>query len=239
MATAASKRGPVVREEWLVQRAAGRRVTHVGFVDYPLLESKVHSGDWLHARLADVATSIVGIDVDLQGVEWADRLGFEAYAVDASSRREIERLGVAPADLVIAGEVIEHIQAPGHLLDAMHTLCKPDGRLIVTTPDAYRLLNFLVPLTRRELVHPDHVAWHSPSTLRRLLETNRWRVETFVYYQNRPEAIPHDQGLIRRINGIAANSARALAANSRWPYWCDGMIATCVASSSGERYPGA
>lgn len=225
----------MIREQWLVERAAGRRVIHVGFVDYPLLESKVSSGDWLHVRLAEVAESIVGIDVDAEGVRWARNQGFEAYAIDASSKEQVEDLHVEAADLVIAGEVIEHTQAPGRFLSAMHALSKPGrGRLVVTTPNAYRLLNFLAPIARKEFVHPEHVAWHSPSTLRRLLEMNDWRVESFVYYQNRAEPVPRDKGLTRVINGIAANAARAVAANSKWPYWCDGMIATCTEAPGAE-----
>ena len=129
----------------LVEFAQGKRVVHVGFVDEHRLETKLGQGTWLHARLADAASSLVGIDVEEEGVRWASEHGFEAYAVDAQSPKAVASLGLEPADVVIAGEVIEHLDAPGPFLRAMRELAARDGLLVVTTPNAYRLLNVLAP----------------------------------------------------------------------------------------------
>ena len=129
----------------LVEFAQGKRVVHVGFVDEHRLETKLGQGTWLHARLADAASSLVGIDVEEEGVRWASEHGFEAHAVDAQSPKAVAALGLEPADVVIAGEVIEHLDAPGPFLRAMRELAARDGLLVVTTPNAYRLLNFLAP----------------------------------------------------------------------------------------------
>lgn len=217
---------PVRREDALVEACRGRRVVHVGFVDEPLLESRLGDGTWLHARLAKAAVALVGIDCSSEGVAWARLAGFEAYCVDAQSPEEVEALALEPADAVIAGEVIEHLDAPGPFLRAMRTLVRPDGLLVLTTPNAYRPLNALVPLSGSELIHPDHVAWHSPHTLRNLLAHNGWSVEAFGYYQNPPDPIERADGLRRRLAGHGANAVRRLAGLvGRWaPYWSDGLI---------------
>src|SRR5437867_1621158 len=117
--------------------------------------------------------------------DWSsDVCSSDLHVVDAQSAEAVAALGLEPADLVVAGEVIEHLDAPGPFLRAMRVLTRPDGRLVLTTPNAYRALNFLAPVSGSELVHPDHTAWHSPRTLRTLLERNGWDVAEVAYYRN-------------------------------------------------------
>ena len=184
------------------------------------METKLEKGKWIHARLAAVAESIVGLDQSEEGVSWAREQGFEAHAVDAQSQDAVAALALEPADVVVAGEIIEHLDAPGPFLRSMRPLLKPDGLLVVTTPNAYRLLNFLAPASGSELIHPDHTAWHSPHTLRNLLTRNGWDVEGMAYYQN---PAPRLRGPI----GIAVRGLRAafVGASKLMPYWCDGLVA--------------
>jgi SAM-dependent methyltransferase len=213
------RRGPYDREQMLVEFARGKRVVHVGFVDEHRLETKVGQGTWLHARLAESAASLVGLDLEEEGVGWAVEHGFEAYAVDAQSPDAVAALGLEPADVVIAGEVVEHLDAPGPFFRALGQLVRSDGLLVVTTPNAYRLLNFLAPVAGVELVHPDHTAWHSPHTVARLLAGSGWDVEGTAYYQN---PAPHLEG----VAGALVRAARAafVRLGRLAPYWSDGLV---------------
>ena len=216
---------PVDRHDFLVERARGKRVVHVGFVD-ELMATKMTQGVWLHGRLAEVADSLVGLDTAEDGVAWANEHGFEAHVVDAQSPEAVARLGIEPADVVIAGEIIEHLDAPGPFLRAMLGLVRRDGELVVTTPNAYRLLNFLAPLSGSELVHPDHTSWQSPRTLRTLLERSGWEVEGMAYYRNPRRKVARDAGLGWFLAAHGANAVRALygTAGRLAPFWSDGMI---------------
>ena len=191
-----------------------------------LAASKLDQDVWLHSRLAEAADSLVGLDSDEQGVDWARSEGFEAQVVDAQSPEAVAALGLEPADLVVAGEVIEHLDAPGPFLRAMRVLTRPEGRLVLTTPNAYRVLNFLAPLSGAELVHPDHTAWHSPQTLRTLLERSGWTVDEVAYYRNPRRRVARGDGLRPFLAGHAANLARATlgAAGRLAPYWSDGIV---------------
>ena len=206
---------PVDRLDALVDAARGKRVAHVGFVD-ELLERKRAEGVWLHERLAAVASSLVGLDSSADGVARARELGHEAHLVDAQSPEAVAGLGLAHADVVIAGEIVEHLDAPGPFLRAMRELVGPGGLLVLTTPNAYRLLNVLAPLTGAELVHPDHTAWHSPRTLRTLLERSGWHVERIAYYRT-----PRRRGspIGNLLRGMSAALGRVR------PSWSDGLIA--------------
>jgi hypothetical protein len=64
-------------------------------------------------------------------VRWAAEHGFEAHAVDAQSPEAVTALGLEPADVVVAGEIVEHLDAPGPFFRAMRELV-PNGLLVVT-----------------------------------------------------------------------------------------------------------
>lgn len=204
---------PTSRERFLLDAARDKHIVHIGFTDHPFLKERLGNGTWLHADLAKVTRRLVGLDIDREGVAWARGHGFEAHAVDATDADAIAALNLERADLVIAGEVIEHVDAPGPFLRAMHQLA---DRLIVTTPNAYQPLNVLAAGLGREVIHEDHVAWHSPSTLRRLHESADWQVEEIRYYHN--PSYENEQ----RILGALANGVRRVARLR--PYWCDGLI---------------
>jgi SAM-dependent methyltransferase len=203
----------------LLEFARGKRVVHVGFVDEHRLEAKLGRGTWLHARLAESAASLVGLDVEEEGVRWATEHGFVAYAVDAQSPKAVAALKLEAADVVIAGEVVEHLDAPGPFFRSLLQLVHPDGLLVVTTPNAYRLLNFLAPFGGVELVHPDHTAWHSPHTLATLLARSGWAVEDAAYYQNPAPGMEGVAGTLVRGARAAFVSVGRLA-----PYWSDGIV---------------
>jgi SAM-dependent methyltransferase len=213
----------------LVEFARGKRVVHVGFVDEHRLERKLGEGTWLHARLVDSASSLIGLDVEEKGVRWATEHGFEAYAVDAQSPEAVAGLELESADVVIAGEIVEHLDAPGPFLRAMRELIVPGGLLVVTTPNAYRLLNFLAPVGGVELVHPDHTAWHSPHTLAKLLARSGWELEGAAYYQNPAPSIGGPFGAIVRAGRAAFVGFGRLA-----PFWSDGLVAWARPAPDGR-----
>jgi SAM-dependent methyltransferase len=225
---------PVDRHRILLDAARGRRVVHVGFVD-ELAASKLAQGVWLHSRLATAAASLVGLDNDADGVRWARSQGFEAHLVDAQSPDAVAALGLERADLVVAGELIEHLDGTGAFLQAMLLLTRADGELVLTTPNAFRALNFLAPLSGAELVHPDHTAWYSPRTLRTLLERNGWRVERAAYYRSPRRRVDRSDGLRPFLVGHAANLARAAFATTGRlaPYWSEGIVVWARPSAGG------
>ncbi len=78
--------------------------------------------------------SFVGVDSDATTIDWARRqpaLPNLFYAVQD---------GGAPDqsfDLIIASEVLEHVEQPGNLLRQFHDKLTDGGRLVVTVPNGY------------------------------------------------------------------------------------------------------
>lgn len=178
---------PVDRLARLTEFALDKRVAHIGFVDENLTPSKQAHGTWLHARLDEVARELVGLDVSAEGVQAASDAGFHVHAIDCQDPHAVAGLRLAPMELVIAGEVLEHLDSPGEFLDAMRILLAPGGRLVLTTPNALRLTNVLGALLGREFVSPEHLAWQSPQTIRALLNRHGFDLVELSFYANTGE----------------------------------------------------
>lgn len=189
--------------------ARGRRVLDLGAADGSHLD--VHrSGDaWLHARLAAVAAACVGVDLDAALVE---RLRAEGWDVRRGDATALD-LGEA-FDVVVAGEILEHVTDAGGLLASCARHLAPGGTLVVTTPNAFALHarpGLAAPLMRTGGIHPDHVAWYCATTLRQLLERLGW-VDVVVGYGASPSA-------------SAAKRAFRRAAFRLRPAWSETLIA--------------
>ena len=131
----------------------------LGFVDEGQIDVKRARGTWLHAVVAAEAREALGVDADEAGVARARELGFEAYNADVEDRAALGALELEAGEIVLAGELLEHLDRPADFLEAVKALVAPDGRLVLTTPNAHSLTNALAAAAGRELVNPDHVSW--------------------------------------------------------------------------------
>jgi SAM-dependent methyltransferase len=172
----------VDRFEFLTELVRGRYVIDLGFVDLGRTESKMAANQWLHGRLSEAAARLVGVDSDPQGVELARSRGFDVRCADCHDGAEVSELGLEPAELVVASELIEHLDRPGDFLDSIRPLLDDRGTLVLTTPNPHALTNSLMALIHREVQNADHVGWHSWRTISTLLERHRWRVERILFY---------------------------------------------------------
>jgi 2-polyprenyl-3-methyl-5-hydroxy-6-metoxy-1,4-benzoquinol methylase len=152
-----------IRERYDAVRAlvAGPSILDVGCA------SRWGRDDWLHGLLAADTSDLVGIDLNAKVVDQIKAAGYEAAVADARQFDLGRRF-----DVVFAGELIEHLDnVQGFLVSARRHL-RPGGRLVLTTPNAFYVGNFIYRLGGRARVHPQHTAWYCDSTLRRVLTVN-------------------------------------------------------------------
>jgi SAM-dependent methyltransferase len=212
----------VDRRSYLTELSRGRRVVHVGFADVGFRAMQERVDGWLHAHLDRVADELVGLDLDPEAVAQAQSEGWEAQAVDCTDPEAVRALGMAPADLVVAGEVIEHVGRPADLLCGFHELVKSGGRLALTTPNASGWLNAAAAVAGYEVNHPDHIVLFTGATLSTLLERTGWELVEMRTYSP----------VVKPIEG-ADLRLRVLAAGARSVLWAErtvGRVAPYVAS---------
>lgn len=177
----------VHRLTWLREQSAGRSVLHLGCMCAPNTRAAIAAGLHLHLVLATVCARLTGLDIDLTDRDLLppDSGTHDIRKADVCDQAQVAAaIGGRPYDLIVAGELLEHLPNPGLCLTAIGRLL-PEATLLVTVPNA--LGRDVAARARRgvECVHEDHVCWYSPRTIVTLLEKCGWRDNT-LYAAGRP-----------------------------------------------------
>lgn len=142
----------------------GKQVLDVGCVDHDLRNRQ--KSLWLHKVLRDCSAGVTGLDYDTESVARLNREGYTAVCADAT-KFDLGRT----FDIVVAGELIEHLANPAGFLACAKKHLVTDGLLVLTTPNAQGLCYCLQNLILgHELENPDHVCFYTPRTLAVLLK---------------------------------------------------------------------
>lgn len=218
------------RINYIAVRCRGKRVLHVGCADAPLTKTRLDAGTLLHAKIEEVAAIQYGIDTSVEGIRTLTERGYKnLFVLNAEDLATINPFGDIEFDVIVAGEVLEHLSNPGVFLDGMKKFFRSSScSLILTVPNAYCAYRFVYTfLTGREGVNPDHLFYLSRSTLLRLLETHGYAVEDLSYYF--PDQETGKQ--LRRGRGWFLWWTDRLAWRLR-PVLADGLMVTCKIKSN-------
>jgi 2-polyprenyl-3-methyl-5-hydroxy-6-metoxy-1,4-benzoquinol methylase len=158
--------------------------------------SGIDRPDWMHAAVASVATEAVGVELDADLAARARERGFNVVAANA----ETLDLG-RTFDVVWAGELIEHLSCAGGFLDGARRHLEAGGRLVLTTPNAFAVSNFVYRIGGRPRVNRGHTCWYDETTLSQLLERHGYEVVEVSYLPHRTPG---------RVRALLAGAVRAL-----------------------------
>jgi SAM-dependent methyltransferase len=163
------------REKYLAQEAVGKRVLDVGVVAHT--PDAYKSQTWLHRHIHEHAAYCLGCDVLGPELEHLGALGYNVICHDITSTPLDETF-----DLIILGEVIEHVGRPADLLGNCTRMLAPKGKVILTTPNPWFVTYLLRGLCgKAPLVDSvDHVAWYDAATLYELADRAGLRLERFT-----------------------------------------------------------
>lgn len=156
----------VDRVRALERRAKGRRILHVGCADHEeQIAAKMQTGDWLQARLEGVASYCLGVDTNAKAIAHLQEIG--DYNVQAVQPNDFSfGLDSESFDLIIIGEVLEHIDNPVAFLEGLRTAWS--GRvneIVLTVPNAFYWRSILRVTRGAELINSDHRYWFTPYTI--------------------------------------------------------------------------
>lgn len=155
----------------------GKRVLHVGCVDWPITDLKAS----LHLQLEPLCAQLDGFDINTEA--------FAHMQPHLKGRLFSDWVQVTDRyDLVLVPEVLEHVpDVQGFLGDLNAVDC---DEYVLTVPDAYSCWRQHFDYssgaqTFVEVVHPDHNCWYTPYTLKNVLgKYTPWAIDG-MYFFNR------------------------------------------------------
>jgi SAM-dependent methyltransferase len=177
--------------------APGAAVLELGCVDARPArrsgEDSAEAADLLFRRTADLNPDTLGVDLDAEGVAALVRDGYHAVCADVQTMDLGQQF-----DTIVAGEIIEHLENPGQFLRTLRRHLKPDGHVIITTPNPfYALQTWKIWRRGRPRCNEGHVAWFDPQTLTALLSRTGFELVEGYWVQRRPHWLKTWKRLLR------------------------------------------
>ena len=170
-----------------LEEVRGAKVLHVGCVGERLQE-EFERGLSFHVQLCSAFTSaqVLGIDRNSAGIQEMKQKGFNVQVGDAENMSFEDRF-----DTIVAGELIEHLSNPGRFLEGCQKSLKPNGRVILSTPNPFSPMYSLMYLKNfTRAFNPEHALWLCPQTLNQIAERCGFRVTKMLFVDDlRPEIV--------------------------------------------------
>jgi hypothetical protein len=155
---------PVVnRAEFILDHCRAKRVLDFGATGR------------MHEQIVEVAASCLGVDRQ-------EALGVIAFDLDDVSQ---SALPVFEADVIVCGEVLEHLANPGWFMTRLRQQYA-GVTTIITVPNAFSTAAARHIASGIENVNLDHCCWFSFTTLRTLLKRAGYTEFWFGWYNGKP-----------------------------------------------------
>ncbi len=194
---------PVDRIQFIARACGQCRVLDLGAMDETAWAAKRGRGTWLHEEIGDSALGVDGVDNSAQIPAEGLHTGANA-TIRRGDITDPVSLVVAlerTPDVVVIGELIEHLENPLQFLRRLAGIERLYGKtLILSTPNATALHNVLIGLARRESTHRDHLCIFSYKTLATLCTRAgfcEW--EIIPYYSRFTEMQQRHSGPVRLV----------------------------------------
>lgn len=121
---------------------------------------------------------VVGVDVDREALAEAAKLGIETRLTDVDEPLPFENRSF---DVVVAGELLEHVRDPARLIEEARRVLVPGGTFVGSVPNVFRLKNRLRFLLGSQPDNdPTHLHLFSPADVDALLAHFEQREVHFV-----------------------------------------------------------
>jgi 2-polyprenyl-3-methyl-5-hydroxy-6-metoxy-1,4-benzoquinol methylase len=140
-----------------------------------------------------IVTATTHFDVSVNDLTKDDRIVFgnmEDYSFDRQF------------DVIVAGDIIEHVNNQGLFLQNVHRHLRNEGIFIVTTPNSKWITGFFKP-------NVTHNLWHDKYTLSRVLTMNGFRLDRFLFYYGNKRNYSWWQRILALRQGMIAICVKA------------------------------
>lgn len=138
---------------------------------------KESNNDWLHGRLVDMDADVLGVDYLAEEVE---KLNAQGYNVEQA---DVEQMDLGRQfDVVVAGELIEHLSNIGDFLESVQNHLSADGQFILTTPNPWAFHRFKQALLQDDVnANPEHTCWLDERTIKQVFARHGFETSRVDY----------------------------------------------------------
>lgn len=151
------------RDGYLLSECTNKTVLDIGPCEHTI--DYVQNERWFFRRAQKVARRIVGVDIDQALCEKTVAMGFDVRHLDACSDVSLEE----KFDVVLAGDVIEHVNNPASLLEFAKRHLSGSGKIIITTPNPYFYRYFYANFRKGlHMANFEHTCWVTPTCMNEL-----------------------------------------------------------------------
>lgn len=142
------------------------KVLDLGVVDSRRMRRKTSErleakANLLFRQICKINPKTLGVDIDDEGVQILRQEGYNVTTANVMTMNLGEQF-----DVIVAGEIIEHLDNPGQFLQNMHRHLRKNGTLVISTPNPFYIKQFWkIWRYNRPQVHEEHTCWFDPLTL--------------------------------------------------------------------------
>ena len=148
--------------KYVTDKIRGKSVLDLGCVSHD--PNTYRSKYWLHKAISESASSVVGMDLSQSGVEFLTQRNFKVIMGDVQNFNLDTKF-----DVIVAGDLIEHLENFSGFLQSCKNNLKTSGELIITTPNPWYWRNIVKAIISTEVKNnEEHTCWLCPRTLRQL-----------------------------------------------------------------------
>lgn len=180
----------VYRIKFIIDLCKSKSVLSLGCGEYPLTEQNIKRDEHIHLKLNELSNDVYGVEMDINSVE----ILRNKYKIKNIFLGNVEKLNDIPIskifDVILAGDIIEHLDCPGLMLEGIKKFMDNNSILIISTNNAYS-----IPANMRYFIgkNPDsknHLCIFSKSTLLNILDKRGFRIENICgAYDHKPKGI--------------------------------------------------
>ena len=154
---------PQSRFEIISEFCRDKEVLDVGCVQHDL--TNVDLGTWLHNHIVEISSHTTGVDYLEDAVNELVKRGYNIVHGDVNKPLSIDR----KFDVIVVGNLIEHLSNFEGLLSNINRLLKPDGVVLVSTANPfYNEQYFFSAFNNDIIINPEHTCWIDPVALDQL-----------------------------------------------------------------------
>lgn len=172
------------RNKIILDYCKWKKVLHIWACDAPFTEAKYNWETWplLYREIDKVCSKQLWIDLDKESISFLNskKEYFPNSEVKFFNMNKLEDLDFEP-EVIIFGEVIEHLMNLETALSNLKKVMNKDTLLIISTPNAFSINNFINALFWFEYIHEDHKITFTYWTIKILLKFNWINIDKFYF----------------------------------------------------------